>query len=241
VHHADCAALNGRCLQDFQLDLLRRVRVASTVEHEYLRPFSEYILELSLLKYEMLRFSARMLAASSVLLARVGIAHIRMPATETTPRIYRHSCRSAVVWTQELEDGVKLDAPDLEDCTHELLLLLWHARKAARRHAAGAARDIHPACWGDFEQFLLDSDFAEDSDGCLDRDSKAGPPEWEHDAFVCVFRRYCCSEHHFVPAQPLIARVPPEAFVSRQAFDFATEAFGPLPVGAQVPDVPWYR
>jgi hypothetical protein len=215
--------------------------VASTVEHEYLRPLSEYILELSLLKYEMLKFSARMLAASSVLLARVAIAHIRMPATETTPRIYRHSCRSAVVWTQDLEDGVKLDAPYLEDCTQELLLLLWHARKAARQHAAAAARDFHPDCWGDFERFLIESEFAEESDGASEGGSEAGPSEWEHDALVCVFRRYCCSEHHFVPAQPLIPRVPPEAFVSRQCFDFATEAFGPLPVGAWVPDVPWYR
>jgi hypothetical protein len=217
-------------VQDFQQDLLSRVRVASTIEDKFLMPLSEYILELALLEYKMLRFSTPMLAGASVLLARVAIAHIRMPPTATTPRIYRHSCRAAVVWTQDMEDGVGLDAPDLEDCTQALLLLLWLARKAARQHAAAILHDLDAKHWGDFEWMLVHCGFGEGSDAALQRALIREPCDWDPAAFLRVFRRYCCSEHQFVSVQPLIATVPPEAFASHQAFDFATEAFGSLPV-----------
>lgn len=105
--------------QDLQDDLLLRVRVTTTVEHQLLRLLASYILELSLLDRVLLAYAAPLQAASSVLLARVLLASLRNSDTRRTRRV--------TVWPDELQKHSGFVAADLDSCTTQQLQLLHGA------------------------------------------------------------------------------------------------------------------
>jgi Cyclin, C-terminal domain len=137
---AESATHRARVLQDFQDDLLAAVRVASAVEHRYLRPAAAYLLELTLFDYCMLAFPAPMLAAASVLLARTVVAHL-MPRRDGRARR-----RRAVLWPQALAEHAGYAAAALEAPTRAMFELTQAAvdedgcptQVVVRRYAADA-------------------------------------------------------------------------------------------------------
>jgi hypothetical protein len=115
MHSSATEACRG-CLQELQQDILNCVHVTTSVEHILLCPLASYVLELCLLERSMLAFSGPLLAASSVLLARVLLACLRNPNTRRTRRV--------VVWPVALQVQSGLAAADLEMCTAQQLELL---------------------------------------------------------------------------------------------------------------------
>ena len=223
-------------MQDFQEHVLALARITTSLEYTRLAPLSDYILELALIDYAILRFPPHMIASAAVLLARVLLAHLREPDTEDTPRTHRHGCRAVVAWTRAMQKAVRLEAADVAECAAELLHLLHLARDAACIHAAHVAQGAPPGEQLQLERALAafgvsDSDSAEGGAGDELGDAEA--------ATLRVVRRYCCAERHFVACQPLLDSLPAVMFVPDQAFFVATEAFGPLPTERQACPTPW--
>lgn len=237
-----CQALPGRSIrrthvaavQDFQEHVLALAHVTTTLEHATLAPLSDYLLELALVEYAMLRFPPHMVAGASVLLARVLIAHLREPDTPATPRARRHGCRAVVAWTRAMHAAVRLEAADMAECAAELLRLLHRAREVACAHAAHVAQGAPPGEQLQLERALAacgvsDSEAAANDDECGTEDLCD-----EEAAVLRVVQRFCCAERQFVACQPLLDSLPDVMFVPDQAFLVATQAFGPLPVERQV-------
>ena len=117
LHHAGF-------LQDFQDALLAAVHAYVTAEHQFLQPLAGYLLDLCLMEYTMLAFSPPMLAAATVLLARVVIGHLKIIKPGVKERR-----RRAAVWPAQLAEASGFSATQLATCTHRVFELAQQAEQ----------------------------------------------------------------------------------------------------------------
>lgn len=126
-------------MQDITSEMISLLQPQTSVERRFLKPLTAYLLELSLYSYGMLAYAASTVAASSLLLARVTIAHLRPAGAGNAAQ---HALQAVQLWPQCLEDVANAAAVDLRECVEELALLHRQAWQLAH-----AGPDGHSPAW----------------------------------------------------------------------------------------------
>jgi cyclin-A len=118
-------------LQRFVLAALH----ATQVEIKCLEYLSRYILELSLLDYNMLAYRPSTIAAATLLLARILLAHMHNGKGDVCDH---------VVWTKTLEHYAFHSAHELEACVRKLHKTLLSATSCDGKSTAVTQKYRHP-------------------------------------------------------------------------------------------------
>ena len=110
-------------MQAFLQRFLRTTHLATQVEYRCLEPLCRYILELSLLDFNILQYRASTIAAATVFLARLLLAHMHKNNGDLLPH---------VMWTRTMEYYTFHGAEELAPCVHKLHKTLLHASVKTR-------------------------------------------------------------------------------------------------------------
>lgn len=121
-------------MQAFLQRFLRAAHYATQLEYKCLEALARYILELSLLDFAMLSHRPSTVAAATLLLARVLLAHVHRDDGGET--------REHVVWTSTLEHYAFHSARELEQCVRKMHKTLLSATSG--KTTAIAQKYLHP-------------------------------------------------------------------------------------------------
>ena len=127
-------------MQELQDELLTKADAATTAELTLQPHLAAYLLELTLLDYDSLAFSASMLAAASVLLARMALAVLRTASDEQ--HTHAAARREVTLWPAALEAHSDFDAARLQDCV-ESQWRLWCAAQELAEEEDSSERCVY--------------------------------------------------------------------------------------------------
>jgi cyclin-A len=153
-------------MQAFLQRFLRAAHIATKVEYKCLEALTRYILELSMLDINMLGFRPSTVAAATLLLARILLAHMHSTNAAT---------KQHIVWTRTMEHYAFHTARELEGCArklHKTLLtassrenkttIICHKYKQAKRGAVASLhflQELPSTAFDRFASFSVPADY----------------------------------------------------------------------------------
>jgi Cyclin, C-terminal domain len=157
------------CVQAFLQRFLRASHIATQVEYKCLEALTRYVLELSLLDVNMLAYRASTVAASTLLLCRILLAHMHSAAAAGGP------LRPHVAWTRTLEHYTFHTPRELEGCVRKLhrtllaassrglkMMSICHKYKQSKKGAVASLRfmtELPEHAFQRFAAFMVPADY----------------------------------------------------------------------------------